>query len=152
MTKRFAVYRVAGGELSGGAREMEEGEALSECYSHEPDNKSVRARVKKWMGEARCGQHYTPTHKLLVLCTTERAASYGNDFSPEDQVDAEEMIAAVIHDFQDDMIGQQEDTCKDQTLTVEDCGDLGRLILLLVLQKFRPDLIAVEPANSDETE
>jgi hypothetical protein len=59
---------------------------------------------------------------------------YNDDLSHEDQVDAEEGIAHIIHAFE---YGENAEMRPSE----EDCAELGRQILLFVLEKFRPDLV-----------
>jgi hypothetical protein len=58
--------------------------------------------------------------------------AYNDKLSGEDQVDTEEKIASMIFDYANDVSypGPNE----------EDCAALGRDILRVVLEKFRPDL------------
>ena len=62
------------------------------------------------------------TRKVPVL-------KYSDKMDPSDQIDAEEMIAATIFDFEGGLS------------TEEGCSELGRTILRGVLIKFRPDLL-----------
>lgn len=78
--KRFVVYRAAGGDLYGGQREMETEEALGEVYSH--TGGEVRDRVQHWMLTAGRGQHYTPTHRLLIICTAGRRTPDDEEAGP----------------------------------------------------------------------
>lgn len=63
---------------------------------------------------------------------------YNETFDPSEQVDMEEKIASIIFSYQEEFI--EFDNCPD-SLNEEDCGELGRLILHTILEKFRPDLI-----------
>ena len=64
---------------------------------------------------------------------------YNEKLDADQQVTAEERIASLIREA----VEQAEDSRgqHDYQLTDEDCGTLGRLILLDVLAEFRPDLI-----------
>jgi hypothetical protein len=73
---------------------------------------------------------------------------YVDTLDPDEQVTAEEEIAAYIHAYQDQMLATQDDGIDDDTLTEEDCGDMSRAILLLVLRRFRPDLVVEEGADT----
>jgi len=64
--------------------------------------------------------------------------SYNDKIWPEDQVAMEEAIAAKIFDFE----GATEE---DGGLGEEECAELGRDILLMVLAEFRPDLVEEKP-------
>ena len=57
--------------------------------------------------------------------------AYIDELDAEEQIAAEEMIAAAIFDRESDRDGQ---------LSEEDCADLGREILKSVLWRFRKDL------------
>jgi len=54
---------------------------------------------------------------------------YNDAFDPNDQVTAEEQIAAYLFDEADGFEGSEEDA-----------ANAGREILRMVLEKFRPDL------------
>jgi hypothetical protein len=58
--------------------------------------------------------------------------SYNANLSPDDQIEAEEAIAAAIFDGLDERPSEDE------------AAELGRTVLLLVLERFRPDLLSVE--------
>lgn len=60
--------------------------------------------------------------------------SYNDKLDADEQVSMEEKIAAVIFDS-DLNLGDDPDLFDE-----EDCAELGRIILLMVLKKFRPDL------------
>jgi hypothetical protein len=57
-------------------------------------------------------------------------------FSPEAQVEAEEMIASIIFDF---AYPDGEEAPGE-----ESCAEMGRRILRSVMERFRPDTIAAE--------
>jgi hypothetical protein len=54
---------------------------------------------------------------------------YSDELSAEDQLDAEEWIAATIFEETDGEVNEGE------------CQELGQTILLEILSRFRPDLI-----------
>lgn len=58
------------------------------------------------------------------------AKTYNDKLSASDQIDTEEQIASKIFD-----------TFEDCGLSEEDAAEMGREILLMVLTKFRPDLV-----------
>jgi hypothetical protein len=55
--------------------------------------------------------------------------AYNNRLNTDDQIDTEEQIAATLFDDPDVEISEAQ------------AADMGRRILLIVLMKFRPDLI-----------
>lgn len=57
---------------------------------------------------------------------------YNENLEPDEQIEAEEKIAAIIFDG----IGTEADACDE-----EKAQDLSKKILMAVLQQFRPDLI-----------
>jgi hypothetical protein len=61
---------------------------------------------------------------------------YNETLSTEDQLDTEELISVVI--FGQDTRG---------SMSEEDCRKLGRRILLMLLTRFRPDMIVVGRAS-----
>ncbi len=63
---------------------------------------------------------------------------YNDKMDAVDQVDAEEMIASMIFDYE---TGAQRMEGEEQELHEEDCAQLGRDILLAVLAEFRSDLV-----------
>jgi len=68
---------------------------------------------------------------------------YNDKLDASDQIDTEESIAATIFDFINAPI-EERNAAADE----EGCAQLGRDILLLVLKKFRPDMIEEEdPLN-----
>jgi len=74
---------------------------------------------------------------------------YNDKLDPEDQVDMEESIAAKIFSLRDSddvwAWSRNPDPPRSRPrmtpLYEEDCAQLGREILLLVLSKFRTDLV-----------
>jgi hypothetical protein len=64
---------------------------------------------------------------------------YVQSFDADEQIAAEERIAALIRAHVED--SEDANGGKDWQLSDEDCADLGREILLQVLAEFRPDLI-----------
>ena len=68
------------------------------------------------------GCHQTLTFKELKL------DEYNDSLDPGEQIDTEEAIAAILHTA--------------DTESEENCAELGRGILKLVLLRFRPDLFA----------
>jgi len=78
---------------------------------------------------------YTPVMNL----------AYNDHFDPEDQVDTEEQIAALI-------LGGIESLPEEASGNdVEGlCADLGRRILLLVLGRFREDLVEENEDQADK--
>ena len=66
-----------------------------------------------------------------------RYLRYNDNLDPGEQVDVEELIAATIADR------MEVEGCDEGigTLDENDCADLGRTILKLVLERFRPDLM-----------
>lgn len=69
---------------------------------------------------------------------TATTPAYNDTLTAADQVDAEEAIASLV--FQHEATAT--DTGEPRPLDEEDCADLGRRTLLLVLARFRPDLMA----------
>ena len=63
--------------------------------------------------------------------------NYNSNLNPDDQIAMEEKIASAI--FHEPGTAVENSNCR--SLDEEDCANLGRTILLMVLQKFRPDLI-----------
>ena len=57
---------------------------------------------------------------------------YTDKLDADEQITVEESIASLIKEAVE---------ATENSLTDEDCGDLGRLILKQMLEKFRPDLI-----------
>lgn len=68
--------------------------------------------------------------------------TYRDDFDADTQITAEEQIASLIFDRLEIAGCENGDT-----LTQEDCADLGRAILKQVLAEFRPDLFGGTPPN-----
>jgi hypothetical protein len=64
---------------------------------------------------------------------------YTDALDPDEQITAEEEIADTIAVYQEQMT--------EQALTEEALAALGRDILLRVLRRFRPDLVAPLPEN-----
>ena len=80
-----------------------------------------------------------------MLCGKPEHANkpYNDKLDADQQISTEEKIAALISEFQEMQVENDDGNgCDDHTLTEEDCADLGRRILNLVLQEFRPDLFA----------
>lgn len=62
-------------------------------------------------------------------------SGYNDKLNPDEQITLEERIASVI-------FNRQEASDADEwALAEDDCADLSRQILLMVLTKFRPDLV-----------
>jgi len=70
----------------------------------------------------------------------EDSPGYNDRLDPDQQVTAEEEIAAVIDRYQEHF--KAKHGLDEMPFGEEDCAELGRRILLVVLQEFRPDLIA----------
>jgi hypothetical protein len=69
-------------------------------------------------------------------------ATYNDRLAVNRQIHAEEDIASAIFSFQEGQIALDDaNNCDDHTLTEEDCAELGRGLLMLVLSQFRPDLV-----------
>lgn len=70
---------------------------------------------------------------------------YSNKLDADEQISAEEMIAATIKEAVENEIEASEaNGLEDKSLTDEDCNDLGRTILRAVLRRFRPDFFVPE--------
>ena len=61
--------------------------------------------------------------------------TYTSEMSAEQQIDVEEKIATMIFDSTDDSITEEQYRVAEET-----AQELGREILMTVLQEFRPDL------------
>lgn len=61
---------------------------------------------------------------------------YNDNMGVDEQITAEECIAAIIFDRGVHVIGGEE----MEVVCEEDCQELSKLILVKVLQQFRPDL------------
>lgn len=67
------------------------------------------------------------------------AGGYNDDLDPSDQVDTEERISALLFDH----VGE-DPRARGFGLSEEECNQLGRDILKLVLQVFRKDVFEKE--------
>ena len=65
---------------------------------------------------------------------------YNSNLDVQDQIEAEERIASLIRET----IEESKDSSgvNDYTLTDDDCAELGRVILINVISRFRTDLIS----------
>ncbi len=79
--------------------------------------------------------------------------SFNEYLGLQDQIDMEERIAQVIMSKQEEVFEQdhEDELNEPGWFTDEDCNDLGRYILNIVLEKFRPELFAGEK-DHDRTE
>lgn len=67
---------------------------------------------------------------------------YADALNADRQITMEEQIAAVIFDWKPSGEVSETECCpQDPYLTDEDCAEMGRRILLMVLQEFRPALV-----------
>lgn len=70
-----------------------------------------------------------------------RARSYGPWLDADEQITAEEGIASLIFERQEDKEQEgYEKYGEPLPLGEDDCAELGRVILRYVLAQFRPDL------------
>lgn len=70
-------------------------------------------------------------------------AEYNDSFDPEIQVEAEEAIASMLFEYTQQLSGKPSE---------EDCTELGKKVLLNVLQWFRPDLFEGQTETAAEDE
>lgn len=68
-------------------------------------------------------------------------AKYNSKLDAEGQIDTEEAIAAFLSD---------QHTNAEATLSEEDFAEMGRVILRVVLERFRPDLFIKGPKRGKE--
>lgn len=75
--------------------------------------------------------------------------SYKNKLDPDIQILTEELIAAIIYDY---VSVEEYSVSTEPTWPSEnECMDMGRRILALVLGGFRPDLIADDKWSWNES-
>lgn len=75
--------------------------------------------------------------------------SYKNKLDPDIQILTEELIAAIIYDY---VSAEEYSESTAPTWPSEnECMDMGRRILALVLKDFRPDLIADDEWSWNES-
>lgn len=66
---------------------------------------------------------------------------YNDSLSPQEQIDAEEAISATIWNMSEQVYHDSiSDGGTDGTLTPDDCNDIAKYVVYLVLRRFRPDL------------
>lgn len=70
--------------------------------------------------------------------------SYNDKLSSDDQITVEELIAALIYDYDSKQFENSSESTAPMWPSEEECMDMGKRILALVLGEFRPDLIADE--------
>ena len=75
--------------------------------------------------------------------SSESSIEYNNSLTHEEQINAEEDITRIIHEYE---------YAEDATMrpSEEDCQTLSQQILLYILERFRPDLIEGHEEESME--
>lgn len=65
---------------------------------------------------------------------------YAKKLALTEQVDAEEEIAAYLHDRQESYLNGFDDNQPEPPFSQADCLAMGRDLLYVTLRRFRPDL------------